>query len=83
MPVGDKVLMAAPALANPFLKVGEVTLTGPDQGRVSQAGAFANFAEPASLVRGADGAVVEVRIGGGRSVTEAALAAELVERYER
>jgi hypothetical protein len=24
-----------------------------------------------------------VRIGGGRSITEAALAAELVERYER
>jgi CubicO group peptidase (beta-lactamase class C family) len=82
VPVGDKVLTAAPGLANPFLKVGEVMLTGPDQGRVSQAGAFANFAEPASLVRGADGAVVEVRIGGGRSVTEAALAAELVERYE-
>jgi CubicO group peptidase (beta-lactamase class C family) len=81
--VGDKVLMAAPGLANPFMKVGEMTLTGPDEARVSQAGAFANYGEPARLVRGADGAVVEVRIGGGRSISEAALAAELVERYER
>ena len=83
VPIGDKVLLAAPGLANPVLKAGEITVTGPDQGWVSQASAFANHGEPASLVRGADGAVVEVRIGGGRSITEAALAAELVERYER
>ena len=83
VPIGDKVLLAAPGLANPVLKAGEVTVAGPDQGWVSQASAFANHGEPASLVRGADGAVVEVRIGGGRSITEAALAAELVERYER
>lgn len=81
VPVGDKVLLAAPAMVNPFLKVGELTVSGRDAARISQAGAFASFAEPARLVRGADGAVSEVWVSGGRLVTEAALAAELVGRY--
>ncbi len=82
LPIGDKVIMASPGLANPVLRAGELTVTGPDQATISQAGAFASFGEPARLVRGADGAVAEVHIAGGRSVSEAALAAELVARYE-
>jgi CubicO group peptidase (beta-lactamase class C family) len=82
VPVGDKVIMASPGLANPVLRAGELTVTGPDQATISQAGAFASFGEPARLVRGADGAVAEVHIAGNRSVSEAALAAELVARYE-
>jgi CubicO group peptidase (beta-lactamase class C family) len=82
VPIGEKVIIAAPSLANPVLKAGELTVTGPDQAYISQSGAFASFGEPAQLVRGADGAVTEVRMAGGRSVSEAALAAELIERYE-
>jgi CubicO group peptidase (beta-lactamase class C family) len=82
VPVGDKVIMASPGLANPVLRAGELTVTGLDQATISQAGAFASFGEPARLVRGADGAVAEVHIAGNRSVSEAALAAELVARYE-
>jgi len=76
------VIMASPGLANPVLRAGELTVTGPDQAFISQAGAFASFGEPARLVRGPDGAVAEVHIAGNRSVSEAALAAELVARYE-
>jgi hypothetical protein len=83
VPVGEKVLLASPGMTNPFLKVPELTLTGPDAARISQAGAFASNGEPARLVRNGDGTVVEVLIAGGRSVTEAALPAELVARYER
>jgi CubicO group peptidase (beta-lactamase class C family) len=82
VPIGEKVIVAAPGLANPVLKAGELTVTGPDHAYISQSGAFANFGEPARLVRGADGAVTEVRLAGGRAVGEAALAAELIERYE-
>lgn len=80
--VGDRVLLASPGLPDPFLKVPELTLTGPDAARITEAGAFASFGEGARLVRGGGGAVSEVRIAGGRLVPEAALAAELTARYE-
>jgi len=79
--MGEKVLLAAPGLANPVLKAAELTVTGPDEARVSQASAFASFGEPARLVRGEDGAVREVRLAGNRMVAEAALAAEMTDRY--
>jgi hypothetical protein len=79
---GDKVLLAAPGMVNPFLKVPELTASGRDEARISQSGAFGSFGEPARLVRGPDGAVAEVRIAGTRLVGEAAMAAEVVGRYE-
>jgi CubicO group peptidase (beta-lactamase class C family) len=82
VPVGDKVLLAAPGAPNPLLKAGELEVSGPDQARISQAGGFATYGEPAKLIRGADGAVSEVKLGGGRLVSEAALAAETLARYE-
>ena len=81
VPAGDKVFLANPAMSNPFLKVGELTVAGSDAGHISQAGAFASFGEPARLIRGEDGQVAEVMIGGGRLVSEAVLAAELTGRY--
>jgi D-alanyl-D-alanine carboxypeptidase len=83
VPVGDKVLIGWPSLANPVAKAAELTVTGPDTARISQAGAFANYGEPARLIRGADGAVVAVQIAGGRMIAEADLAQELIGRYER
>jgi CubicO group peptidase (beta-lactamase class C family) len=79
---GEKVFLANPDMANPLLKVGELTLTGPDEARISEAGAFAHYGEPARLVRGDDGQVREVRLAGDRLIPEAALAAELTARYE-
>ncbi len=83
VPAGDTVFLANPGMANPLLKVGELTVTGPDEARISQAGAFASYGEPARLIRGGDGAVSEVMIGGSRLIPEAAMAAELTGRYER
>ena len=83
MPVGDKVFLANPAMANPLLKVGELTVTGPDEARISEAGAFASYGEGARLIRGDGGEVTEVMIAGGRLIPEAAMAAELTGRYER
>lgn len=83
IPAGDSVFLSNPALANPVLKPAELTITAPDEASITEAGAFASYGEPARLIRGPDGQVSEVMIGGSRLVTEAAMAAELTERYER
>jgi len=81
LPAGNKVLLANPTLANPVAKVPELTVTGPDEGSITYSGAFGSFGEPARLLRGADGAVTEVQIAGGRLSPEAAIVAELIDRY--
>jgi D-alanyl-D-alanine carboxypeptidase len=83
VPVGDKVVLGLPALTNPVAKAAELTVTGPDEARISQSGGFGNYGEPARLTRGVDGAVVAVHLAGGRLVAEADLARELAGRYER
>jgi len=61
--------------------VAELTVTGPAEARIVEAGAFDRYGETVRLVRGPGGAVAEVWIAGGKMVSEAALAAELVSRY--
>ncbi len=79
--VGDTVVLATPALLTPLLKASEVAVSAPDEGRISQAGAFASFGEPVRLIRDAGGSVTEVQVAGGRLVGQDALAAELLRRY--
>jgi D-alanyl-D-alanine carboxypeptidase len=45
VPVDGKVLMANPALFNPFFDAGEIALEGEDQGRIVKASAFASPGE--------------------------------------
>ncbi|HVJ52951.1 MAG TPA: serine hydrolase domain-containing protein [Aliidongia sp.] len=78
----DKVLVASPGLTNPLLDASEITVIGPDEGRIALAGSFANHGEPASLERGPDGTVAAVKLGGSRLQPEAELAAELKAKYE-
>jgi CubicO group peptidase (beta-lactamase class C family) len=82
VPMGDKVLMAIPSLPAPFLKVGELAITGRDSGKIALAGAFGNHGEPVRRVR-KGGKVVEVRPGSGRLVPEAFLAKETRARYAK
>jgi hypothetical protein len=79
--MGDKVLAAAPGLANPVGKVPELTITGRDQARITEAGGFASYGEGAHRIRGPDGAIKEVWIAGGQLLPEAELAAELAGKY--
>lgn len=83
VPMGDKVMLALPGLATPFLKVGELTVTGKDKARISQSGSYGNYSEPAALLRDAKGRIAKVRLGSGRLVSEVALAAEMKGRYDR
>jgi CubicO group peptidase (beta-lactamase class C family) len=80
VPMGDKVLMATPALPTPFQKVAELAITGRDSGKIALAGAFGSHGEPVRRVR-KNGKVVEVRPASGRLVSEAALASETRKRY--
>jgi D-alanyl-D-alanine carboxypeptidase len=79
----DHVLVASPGLLNPFLYVDEIDVTGRDQGRIRQAGGFASHGEGAHLVRGRDGRVREVWLGGTKYLPEARMAAEMKRRYDR
>lgn len=81
VPVRNHVLVCAPGQFNPFLDTSEIAVTGPDTGTIRLAGGFANHGEAARLVRGGDGRIAEVWLGGSRLLPESAIAAELVQRY--
>lgn len=76
VPAGDRVLVGAPGLLKPLLKVPELEMTGEDEARIAEAGAFASYGEPVRRLRKA-GKVVSVRLAGMTLLTEAALAKEL------
>ena len=73
----DHVKVAGPAQVNPFLDATEIAVTGKDKGRVRLAGAFQSHGEDARLVRGPDGALRELWLGGVQLMTETSLAKEL------
>ena len=77
----DRVLVANPALFNPFLDASEIAVTGRDTGTIRLAGGFANHGEGARLERDDAGNVVAFRLGGTRLLPEAAAAAEIEARY--
>ena len=81
VPVGEHVLVANPALLTPFLDAPEITLEGPDRGRITRASGFNSPGETAELQRDAGGALRSVRLGGARYVGEEEMKAEILERY--
>lgn len=83
VPVGDKVLVATPALLNPFLDASELEIAGRDRGRVALAGGFINHGEPVRRVRTARAANAELWLGGVKLVPEAKLRREMEAREER
>jgi CubicO group peptidase (beta-lactamase class C family) len=81
VPMGGKVIAAAPSLPNPFTDASEISVSGKDCGRLSLASGLARHGEDVLRIRGRDGEVEEVRLGGMRLLPEAAIAAELEQRY--
>ncbi len=82
VPVADRVLVASPALLTPFLDAFEVTLEGPDEGRVTRGSGFGSPGETVRLIRGGSGTPEAVQMAGGRLVEEDAMKAEMLARYE-
>jgi len=81
--MGDKVLLAMPDAVTPFLKVGELSVTGKDRAKIAQSGAFGSYGEPVQRERDKRGKVRAVKIASGRMEPERALAKELIARYGR
>jgi hypothetical protein len=81
--MGEKVLVANPAMANPFADASEITVIGRDRGKFSLASGYASHGEDVRLVRGRSGKVTELWFGGGQWLPEARLAAEMKGRYAK
>jgi CubicO group peptidase (beta-lactamase class C family) len=81
VPMGKKVLIAAPSLPNPFTDASEISITGEDRGRVTLANGMARHGEEVRRIREDSGEVAEVWIGDARFLPEGEVAAELEQRY--
>lgn len=81
VPVGDRVLAMNPTVLPPFFETFEIELDGPDSGVIAKAPGFASPGEPARLVRGEDGEVTAIRMGGTVFIDEATFAEELMSTY--
>jgi CubicO group peptidase (beta-lactamase class C family) len=81
VPMGNKVIVAAPALAKAFMDASEISVTDEDSGRFTLANGLARHGESVQRVRGPEGRVEEVRMGGTRLLPEDKAVAELEERY--
>jgi CubicO group peptidase (beta-lactamase class C family) len=83
VPMGERVLVAQPALLNPLLDASEIVVTGKDRGRIALATGFAAYGEGARLVRGRGGKPKEFWLAGTKCLAETPLRAELEKRYRR
>jgi hypothetical protein len=83
VPAGARVLVANPALMDPFQDASELEPTGRDRARIALASAFASHGEPVRRVRDRKGKVVAVWLAASEMLPERKLAAELERRYGR
>ena len=81
VPMGEKVLVAVPAMANPLLDASELEITGRNDGRIAIAGGYGSHGEKVRCVRRKSGAIAELWLAGIRLVPEDELAAEMAARY--
>ena len=81
VPMGRKVMVGSPALPNPFADASEISVSGRDSGRISLASGLAHHGEDVRRIRGGNGKIDEVWLGGMRLQPEAAVAAELEQQY--
>ena len=81
--LGRKVLIANPALPNPFMDTVELHITGRDEGRIALAGGYESHGEKVRRIRNRSGEVVEFWLGGAKLLSEDMLASEIRARYER
>ncbi len=81
LPLGDRVLLAAPGWWNPLLNASEVEIFGPDRGRIALASGYGNHGEPVRRVRAKDGRVTELWLAGSKLLPEARMAKEVAGRF--
>ena len=80
VPMGDKVLVAAPDAGDPFQDATEIAVTGRDRARIAIANGYAHHGEAVRRRRDKRGAVAEILLAGTRLLPEADIVAELAAR---
>ena len=80
VPMGRRVLIAAPALLTPFADASELEIESPTRGRIDLANGFGSHGEPASRELEADGSAARLRLGGTELLPEASLLEEVARR---
>ena len=83
VPLGEKVVVAVPSLPNPFTDASEIAVSDEDCGHFSLATGFARHGEEVRRIRGRNGKVDQVWLGGMRFLREPEFVAELEQRYGR
>lgn len=83
LPMGNKVLVAAPVFFDPLADASEIEVTQRDRGRITLAAGYASHGEPARLVRNRQRRIVEVWLGGTRYRGGAEVAREMKSRYRK
>jgi CubicO group peptidase (beta-lactamase class C family) len=81
VPMRGKVMVAVPSLPNPFTDASEISISNEDCGRFSLANGLARHGEEVRRIRGSNGEVDEVWLGGTRYLPEPEFAADLEQRY--
>jgi hypothetical protein len=81
VPMGDKVLVAAPAALAPFGNASELRITGRSEGRIALAGGYGSHGEPVRCVRKKSGRMAELWLAATKLMPEDELAAEMQARY--
>ena len=81
VPMGNRVLIAAPAMLNPVMDASEITVSSATEGKITLANGFASHGETVRRKPGRNGRIEEVWLGGTRFVPEHKAIAELKARY--
>ena len=82
VPIGNKVLIAAPGFINPIVDAGEIEISGRDQGRIAVADGYSSHGEPVRRVRAGSGKVVEIWLAASKLLPEGKIAKEMQARYD-
>src|SRR5207247_5945918 len=81
LPMGNKVIVAAPGFANPLLDAGEIEITGRTGGRIALANGYGSHGEPVRCVRAKSGKITEIWLGATKFLPADRVARELTTRY--
>ena len=81
VPMGNKVLVAAPGFTNPMTDASELEIHSRTGGRIALAGGFASHGEPASCVRAKSGRITALKLGGSTLYPAPKVARKMEGRY--
>ncbi len=70
VPMGDRVLVATPALLTPLVDAAEIEVLGPERGRIALASGFGSHGEAVGRTLGANGVAAVLQLAGTRLVRE-------------